>query len=196
MIENTFSTKTRAKALEEIKPKRGDIDLVTWEVNELSYDERLARFKNPGMQSSKGRIPYPDRNVMMIELVMICPAAVPKRLRVPVLEECCRVLADRFGGDWGYHNIQFARIRENRLEFGFIPLIGDQIAASRCFTDKSGVCPLLNLMDRVLQKKFGDEYPAGGIIPTLTEYFSLKYGKSAEGWQAERAPRILMEEEV
>ena len=178
MIEKTFSTKSRDKALEEIAPKTGDVLLTAWTPTEDSYSIRLKRFKDCGKKTRAGIVPYPDRNVMMVELVLLCPAAIPERLRDVVLRRCCRVLVSEFTLRYGNRNVQFARIREDRLEFGFVPLVDGEIAASRCFNDKKDVRPLLEKMNEAL--KCIEGYPDGGIYPTFFEYLKLKYGKAGE----------------
>lgn len=174
MISKTFSTKTRDKAVEELRELPGDIRLTRWIPDAGTYDERLARFKDAGKKTKAGRTPYPDRNVMMVEIVMLCPEAVPAKIRIPVLKQCCRVLVRKFGRPYGNRNIQFARIRDGRLEFGFVPMVDDEIAASRCFNDKKDVRALLRRMNAALLGIEG--YSDGAICPTLFEYFGLKYG--------------------
>ncbi len=176
MIARTFSTKTRGKAVQEVKPQTGDIRLTEWVPDESTYDARLARFKDKGRRTRSGITPYPDRNIMMTEIIMVCPEKIPARMRTAVLRQCCRVLVSEFGKPYGNRNIQFARIRENRLEFGFIPLVDGEIAASRRFNEKKDTRPLLEKMNTALMRF--DGYSDGDIYPTLFEYFGLRYGRA------------------
>lgn len=175
MISKTFNSKNSDLAIRELQELPGDIRLTTWVPDAETYVQRLARFKDAGKLTKSGVVPYPDRNVMMVEIVMLCPEAIPMKMRNVVLRQCCRVLVRRFGERYGNHNIQFARIRENRLEFGFVPMVGCEIAASRCFNDKTDVRPLLEQMNEALLGLEG--YEDGAIYPSLFEYFGLKYGR-------------------